>query len=303
MRIAISGSSGLLGKAFQEADRENRYTFYPLVRRDARHENEIKWDPEAGYCDAEKLEGMNAVIHLAGENVADGIWTQAKKERIRSSRIEGTALLVDTLLRLKTPPSVFICASATGYYGDRPNEILTENSRPGSGFLSEVCVEWEAEASKAKQAGIRTVLLRTGTVLSNRGGAFKLMRIPFSLGIGGRIGSGEQYWSWISLLDAVRAIDFCLLKQLEGPVNLVAPEVLTNKEFTATVAKSLHRLAFLPVPGFILEALLKDFAREALLASFRCQPKKLLDAGFSFKHETLDAALNDLVSDQEPLFL
>ena len=299
MKIAISGANGLLGRAIQEADTTGRHTFIRLVRHETDKDHEVQWDPQAEVCDTAGLEHLDAVIHLAGENVADGLWTKEKKKRIRDSRVSGTRLLVDSLLELKHPPSVFICASAVGYYGDRPGEELTEESAPGSGFLSDVCVAWEGEANRATQAPIRTVNLRIGLVLSARGGAFAKMKLPFSMGLGGPLGSGTQRWSWISLMDLVRSIYFCLEHNIEGPVNAVSPDPIENKEFTRILGKALSRPTILPAPSFALKLLLREFAEEALLADTACVPKKLLDHGFTFDDRDLQSLFTTLIENQE----
>jgi len=255
----------------------------------------IPWHPKQGQVDASLLEGFDAVIHLAGENIA-GRWNPAKKARIRISRIASTRFLAETLAGLRHPPTVFACASAIGYYGNRGDELLTEESSNGTGFMAEVCRDWEAATAPAQTAGIRTVNLRFGVVLDPSAGALHEMLLPFRLGLGGRIGSGNQFWSWISLLDTIAAILHTLEHpDLHGPINIVAPHPVRNHEFTAALAAVLHRPAVLPVPAFALRMFLGEMADEALLASVRVEPKKLVESSFEFLHPDLRQVLRELL--------
>ena len=292
MNIAISGSSGLIGKALATALERDGQRVLRLVRRAAQGPLEAEFNVETRRIDAEKLEGVDAVVHLAGENIAAGRWTTKQKERILASRVNGTRLLCEALAKLKTRPHVLISASAIGYYGDRGEESLTEASPSGTGFLAEVCREWEAATHPAQQAGIRVVQLRTGVVLSSDGGALPKMLTPFRLGLGGRIGSGRQYWSWIGLADLVRIIQFALQTPLlSDPVNAVAPQPVTNLEFTKTLGRVLHRPTIFPLPAFIARLMLGEMANELLLASQRVVPNKLRNQHFEFQHSDLESAL------------
>ena len=238
------------------------------------------------------LEGIDAAVHLAGENIASSRWTPAQKAKIRESRVAGTRLLAETLSKLKTPPKTLVCASAIGFYGDRSDQRLNEDSPPGTGFLADTCREWEAAAKPAADRGIRVVHLRTGVVLASQGGALAKMLTPFRLGIAGIIGSGQQYMSWISLDDLVAVISFALLKEtLRGPVNAVAPNPVTNHEFTKTLGRVLRRPTVFPMPAFAARLAFGEMADGLLLASTRVEPKRLMDAGFRFRFPALDAAL------------
>lgn len=290
MRIAISGSSGLVGSTLLPALREAGHSVTRLVRQSPRPDD-VLWDPSAGTIDVDKLEGVEAVIHLAGENIAGGRWTAARKARILESRVQGTRLLSESLARLQRPPHVLVSASAIGYYGDRADEELTEASPPGKGFLPEVCQAWEDATRPAAEGKIRVVNLRIGIVLSSRGGALAKMLLPFRLGVGGRVGSGNQYWSWITLAELVRVMQFAIDEnQLRGPVNAVAG-TCTNREFTRALGKVLHRPTFLPMPAFAARLALGEMADALLLASARVLPEKLRQSGYSFQHPDLDAAL------------
>lgn len=246
--------------------------------------------------DDKALDNCEAVIHLAGENIADGRWDEEKKRRVRDSRVKGTRFLAETLARLERPPEVFICASAIGYYGDRGDEVLTEESPPGSGFLPEVCCQWEAAAEEARRAGIRTLHMRTGLVLSRQGQLLKRMLIPFKIGLGGKIGDGRQWMSWIVIDDVVGAFLHVLENDtISGPVNVTAPQPVTNHEFTRTLGRVLNRPAFLTVPAFALRWAFGEMADELVLASARVEPRKLLDSGYKFLYPTLEAALRHLL--------
>ena len=296
MRILISGSSGLIGSVLVEALSAGGHRIGRLVRPGAdRGEDDAAWEPAAGRIDAGALEGFDAVVHLAGEPIA-GRWTAEKKRRIRDSRVVGTSLLCRTLSGLSHPPDVLACASAVGYYGSRGDEVLAEDAPPGTGFLPEVCVEWENATALASQAQIRVVSLRTAMVLSTAGGALKKMLAPFRLGLGGRIGSGEQYWSWITLADAVAAVGHVLAeKSLHGPVNLASPNPVTNRQFARALGRVLGRPALVPLPGFAARLLLGEMVDGMLLASARVEPGQLLASGFDFTDPLLAEALGRLL--------
>jgi len=296
MNLLVTGSTGLIGSALVPYLVEKEHSVTRMVRAVPRA-NEIRWDPVSGALDAADVEGFDAVVHLAGENIAGGRWTAEVKRRIRDSRVQGTRLLATLLARLHQPPKAFICASAIGYYGDRGQEVLREDSPPGRGFLADVCREWEEAARPAAEEGIRLVHLRIGLVLSAAGGALAKMLLPFRLGVGGRIGSGAQYWSWITLDDLVRIIDFSLLDRTwSGPVNAVAPCPVTNLEFTRTLGRVLARPTIFPLPAFAARMALGEMANDLLLASARVEPTKLLASGFEFLNPVLEPALRKVIS-------
>jgi uncharacterized protein (TIGR01777 family) len=292
-RVVVGGASGLIGTTLTAwlTDRGDRVL--PLVRHAPRTgSGEIPWDPDAGELQGAALEGTDAVVHLGGVNIASGRWSKKTKAAIRDSRIASTRLLSETLARLEKPPRAFICASATGYYGNRGAELLTEDSPPGDGFLPDLCRAWEAATEPARHAGIRVVNLRTGIVLSARGGALVRMLPAFKAGAGGVLGSGRQYMSWIALDDAVRVIEFVLkTESLAGPVNVVAPNPVTNREFTRTLGRVLKRPTFLPLPALAIRVLFGEMGRVLLLEGQRVHPAHLEQAGFSFHHVHLEDAL------------
>ncbi len=267
-----------------------------LVRRaGARVPDEVAWDPAAGRIDAPALEGVEVAIHLAGENIGARRWTAARKARIRESRVGGTRLLAEALARLRRTPRVLICASATGYYGPRGEEILIEESAPGTGFLAEVCRDWEAAAAPARDAGIRVAHLRSGLVLSRSGGALASLLPIFRAGLGGRLGNGRQFMPWMTLDDEVEAIIHVLNEDaVRGPVNFVSPHPVTNREFTATLGRVLRRPALVPVPAPVLWIALGEVAGE-LLGSQRVHPARLLATGYAFRHPDLEAGLRALL--------
>ncbi|MDA8178923.1 MAG: TIGR01777 family oxidoreductase [Desulfobacteria bacterium] len=294
MRVAITGSTGLVGSAVVPVLAESGYDVVRLLRRaPAPGEKAIRWDPERGVIDAAELEGLDAVIHLAGENVGSGRWTAARKAAIRDSRVNGTRFLCDALAGLARPPKTLVCASAIGYYGDRGEEVLTEESPPGAGFLPGVCREWEAASAAAARKGIRVVAMRIGMVLSPKGGALPRMLPLFRAGLGGVIGNGRQYVSWVALDDLVGIVLHALrCEDLRGPVNAVAPRPVTNREFTEALGKALSRPTPLPVPAFALRLAVGDEMADALLlASAWVVPKRLLDTGYAFRFPELPAAL------------
>jgi uncharacterized protein len=292
MRIAISGASGLIGSALTRALRVAGHETIALVRRAAR-EAEVQWSPTAP-PDASKLAGCDAIVHLAGKNIA-GYWTAKFKQEVRDSRVQGTQTLATAAaesFRRSGQPGVFIAASAIGYYGSRGDELLTEESAPGQGFLPEVSQEWEAATNPAREAGLRVVNLRFGVVLSRNGGALKSMLLPFRLGLGGRVASGRQYWSWVSLDDVVGVILFALENDsLRGPVNVVSPEPARNEEFVRALGETLHRPTIFPLPAFVVRALMGEMGEAALLGSARVEPAKLKSAGYQFRHPELKDAL------------
>jgi len=295
MRVAITGSSGLIGTALREALQARGDEPVRIVRSNPKS-NEILWDIDEGTIDAEGLEAIDAVVHLAGEGIGEAKWSPEQKKKILESRTLGTALLADTLAGLKTKPSVFVSGSAMGIYGDRGSEELREQSERGTGFLADVVAAWEAASQPAIDAGIRTAFIRTGVVLSKEGGALKEQLPFFKMGIGGKIGDGSQYWSWISITDQVNAILHIIDGDLAGPVNLTAPNPSTNAEFTTALGKALGRPTFLPTPKFAVELRLgKEAAKGLLYDSARVLPAALLDSGFEFEHPTLDEALGALL--------
>ncbi|MGH2688607.1 MAG: TIGR01777 family oxidoreductase, partial [Actinomycetota bacterium] len=267
--VVVAGSSGLIGTALVAALEAEGTSVVRLLRPGSPPaDNGAAWDPDAGTIDAAALEGADAVVNVAGAGVGDHRWTDAHKAAVLRSRVGTTALLAETLPTLSHPPAVFVSGSASGYYGDRGDDILDEDSGPGAGFLADVCRRWEGAAQPAAGAGIRTVQIRSGIVLSGAGGALGRLLLPFRLGLGGRIGSGRQWWSWISIHDEVDAIRHVIRTPgLSGPVNLTSPTPVRNDEFVATLGRVLRRPAFLPVPRFALRAALGDFADEGLLAS------------------------------------
>lgn len=290
--VALSGASGLLGSALRPVLTTAGWQVRPLVRRDAKP-GEVRWDPAAGTLDATALAGVSAAIHLAGESIAAGRWTEAKKAAIRSSRILGTRLLSESLARLPQRPEVLVSASAIGIYGDRGDALLNEDSPLGSDFLAEVVKEWEAATAPASDAGIRVVHLRLGIILARDGGALPRMARPFQLGAGGPIGSGRQWMSWIALDDAVRVVLEVLHNPAaRGPFNAVAPEPVRNADFAARLGEVLHRPALVPVPAFALRLLFGEMADAALLASQRVVPARLNALGFEFRHPSLREALH-----------
>jgi uncharacterized protein (TIGR01777 family) len=290
MRVAVSGSTGLIGTALVERLRREGHTVLRLVRSGKGGPGEVAWDPEAGTIDAAPLEGTDAVVHLAGENVGTR-WTKERKRRIRDSRVKGTRLISEAICRLAHRPRVLVQAAATGIYGDRGDEVLTEASAPGTGFLAKVGQDWEGASGHAESAGIRVVRLRFGVVLTAKGGAVERLLLPFKMGVGGRIGSGRQWMPWISLDDAVEVIMRALRDdRLRGSVNAVAGSA-RNEDFTEAFARALHRPALFPVPGFGLRAVFGQMADEALLSSQRAEPARLREIGHVFHHPTLDTAL------------
>ncbi|MDQ3686742.1 MAG: TIGR01777 family oxidoreductase [Acidobacteriota bacterium] len=301
MKIIVTGATGLIGSALVPALIADGHSVMCLVRGN----NSVlphpgtaaaRWNPEAGEIDASAIEGHDAAVHLAGENIADGRWTDEKKRRIIESREKGTRLIAETLAALNPRPKVLVSASAVGYYGDRGAETLDEGSSSGKDFVSEVCRKWEAAADPARAAGIRVVHLRIGMVLSGEGGALGKMLTPFKIGVGGKIGSGEQYMSWIALDDVVGAIKHALKDEsLRGAVNTVAPGVLTNTEFTKVLGSVLSRPTLFPVPAFAARLAFGEMADELLLSSTRVEPKRLRATNYQFAYPQLEAALRHVL--------
>ena len=294
--VAVTGASGLVGSALVTGLTSAGHRVVRVVRgagaASVAGQRLARWDPESGALEPSALAGADAVVHLAGESVAGGRWTEAKKRRIRSTRVDVTRRLAEALPRLERPPRLLVSASAVGYYGDRGSEILREDSAPGPGFLAEVCREWEAATDPAARAGIRVVRLRIGMVLSRRGGALGAMLTPFRLGAGGPVGSGVQWVSWIAIDDLVGAILHALATEaLAGPVNAVAPEPVTNRELARTLGRVLRRPALLPLPAVAARLLFGQMADELLLASARVEPARLRATGFTFRHARLEDAL------------
>jgi uncharacterized protein len=296
MKIIITGSSGLVGSSLIPflSTGGHHITRFTRSKTDAA-QGIAYWDPAKKKIDASKLEGFDAVVHLSGENVA-GRWTSEKKAEIENSRVNTTEFLCKNLAKLDKKPKVLVCASAIGFYGDRGDEILTEQSVAGSGFLAEVAKKWESATDIASKSGIRVVNIRFGVVLSPKGGALEKMLLPFQMGLGGKIGSGEQYISWISIDDAIGVIYYAITgDSIQGPLNAVSPNSVTNLEFTKTLGRVLNRPTIFPVPSFVLKFLFGEMAEETLLASARVEPSKLLSSGYEFLYPDLEVALRHLL--------
>ena len=296
MRVLLSGSHGLVGKALISRLNADKHEIFRLVRHAPSSESEIEWSPDRYSIAIARLEGFDAVIHLAGESIAEGRWSEEKKKRIRESRVKGTKLLSDALANLSRPPKTLIAASAIGFYGDRGDEILNETSPPGEGFLPDVCAAWEQATQLAMEKGIRVVNTRFGIILSKEGGALAKMLPPFRMGVGGRIGSGKQWMSWIALNDVIEGLNYALTNEsLRGPVNFVAPKPVTNAEFTKTLGRVLSRPTFFPVPAFAARLALGEMADALLLSSQRVEPTRLKDANYQFRFSGLREALSHLM--------
>ena len=296
MNILVTGASGLIGRAASSALAADGHRVTPL-RRGAGGGGPT-WQPEKGEINLAPASPIDAVLHLAGEGIAQR-WTPTVKQRIRESRVQGTRLLCEALAKLPQPPKALVCASATGFYGSRGDEWLDESSAPGTGFLADVCQEWEAAAAPAFKAGVRVVHLRFGIVLAKEGGALAKMLPAFKLGLGGRLGDGRAWWSWIAIDDLVRVIQLALTDDsLSGPVNAVAPNPVTNAEFTRALGRVLHRPAILPVPRFVIQTVFGEMGREALLGSARVRPAVLSKHGFIFQHGAIEPALHAILHPQ-----
>lgn len=299
MKALITGASGLIGTELQKALKEKGWELLLASRSEPKDDRHIKWTVEEGFRDEdlEQLEGLDAVIHLAGENVAGLRWTDEKKKAIRESRVLGTRTLIDAFTKLKNRPKTFIAGSAIGFYGNRGDDEMTEASPAGDGFLPAVCRDWEAESRRAEDLGIRTVLLRTGIVLSKDGGALGTMLLPFKMGVGGVVGSGKQWMSWISLEDQIRGMLFVLENEsIRGAVNLTSPNPATNEQFTKTLGEVLYRPTFLPLPEFAVGMIFGEMGDALLLDSTKVLPKRLEDAEFEFKFPELKPALEAAVA-------
>jgi uncharacterized protein len=298
MKVLIAGGSGLVGTALTISLRRDGHTVSRMVRPGSQTApGDVRWNPLSASVDVPAMEGFDAVVHLSGASIAGGRWTARRKQVLRSSRVDSTRVLVDALTHLKQPPRVFVCASATGFYGDRGDEVLTESSGNGNDFLSILCRAWEGEAARAAASGIRTVIMRFGIVLSVDGGALPRMLTPFRFAAGGRLGSGKQWMSWIALEDVVRVLRAAIDDaNWNGPVNLVAPEPVRNAEFTRVLASVLHRPAIFAAPALALRLALGEMADALLLSSQRVQPERLLQGGFTFRYENLEAALHAIVA-------
>jgi len=302
MRVLVSGSTGMIGSALVTGLTTSGHSVTRLVRPESQGSDHVEgidsvlWDPRALNIDQKKLAGFDAVVHLAGDSIAHGRWSAERKTELRNSRVPVTRMLAETLSKLKPKPKVFACASAIGYYGPRGSEALSESASKGSGFLADLCQDWEAATRPASDAGIRVVRLRTGIVLSPTGGALKQMLLPFQLGAGGIIGDGKQYYSWISLDDECGAIIYALeTESLSGPVNLTAPHPVTNKEFTKTLGTVLSRPTFIPIPSFGLRAIFGEMADELLISGQNVRPEKLENAGYPFRDLELEPTLRHLL--------
>jgi len=296
MKILIGGSHGLVGTALIKSLEAANHEVFRLVRHAPTSKTEVEWSPDRYSIALARIEGFDAVVNLAGESIAEGRWTDDKKRRIRESRVKGTKLLGDALANLTIPPQAFICASAIGYYGNRGDEILTETSSAGDDFLSDVCAEWEQATALATEKGIRVVNARFGVILDTNGGALKKMLPPFRIGVGGKLGNGKQWMSWIALADVVGALNFALTNEsLRGPINFVAPSPVTNAEFTETLGKVLSRPTLFPIPAFGIKLLFGEMGEALLLGGQRVAPKRLMSEGYQFRYAQLEAALSHIL--------
>jgi uncharacterized protein (TIGR01777 family) len=292
MKIAITGASGMVGAALTSRLGNSGHEILAIGRSAKQDAHHLPWDPASGKLDRSRLEGLDAVIHLAGEGIANGRWTAARKAALRDSRVLSTQLLCESLAALSRPPAVLVSASAVGFYGSRGDEILDEGSAMGEGFLPGVCRDWEAETSHAQRAGIRVVQIRIALVLSRHGGALAKMLLPFRLGLGGRLGDGRQWMSWIALHDLVRVIEHAIADEnLAGPINAAAPQAVTNAEFTKALGAAVSRPTIFPLPAFVIRLLFGEMGERLLLEGQRVRPRRLLDAGFVFEAPTLERGL------------
>jgi len=289
MKIAITGSTGLIGTALSAALSASGHDLVRLVRREPSGPGEARWDIEAGTIDTDTLQDVDAIVHLAGENIGQR-WSDGVKQRVRDSRVNGTRLIAETAARLPNKP-VLLCASGAGFYGNRDDDEVDESAARGDGFLSDVVDQWEAAADPARAADVRTVHLRQGIVLARQGGALQRLLLPFKLGVGGKVGSGKQWWSWVSLDDTVAAYLFALEHPLEGAVNVTAPGATTNLEFTKALGRALHRPTILPLPAFAVKAAFGQMGKEMLLEGQRVAPTKIVKAGFAFNLPDIDSGL------------
>jgi uncharacterized protein len=296
MKVLVSGAKGLVGDALTKSLIKDGDQIVSLVRRATSSESEIEWHPNQAELDISKLEGFDVVVHLAGESIASGRWTDEKKQKIVDSRVKGTTLLSEKLAQLSNPPSTFISASAIGYYGNRGDELLTEQSSAGNDFLSGVCTAWEKATSAAETKGIRTIHARFGIILDTEGGALKQMLMPFRMGVGGKIGDGKQWMSWIALDDVIRGLKYLIDKpSVKGAVNFVAPHPVTNAEFTKVLGQAVSRPTIFPMPAFAARLAFGEMADALLLSSAKVQPKVLREHGFEFEFPTLQGALTKIL--------
>lgn len=301
MKVLITGSSGLIGSALIESLAANGHEVIRLLRKKFAKDSPF-WDPENGVVKLDDVGDIVAVVHLAGDNIAEGRWNDRKKGRILNSRVRGTKLLSEFFSASNHRPRVIVSASAVGFYGDRGEELVDETSGPGNGFLADVCKQWEGATSSAVDAGIRVVNVRFGVVLSAAGGALKKMLLPFRMGLGGVIGTGEQYMSWVSIDDVVGMIQYVIENDsMRGPVNLVAPNSVSNREFTKTLGRVLRRPAIFPMPAFAARIAFGEMADELLLSSTRVLPRKLTDSGYKFRHPELGDALEHLLKEVDSI--
>lgn len=296
MKVLVTGATGLIGSALCPFLTTGGHEVYRLTRSTPTEPNDIPWTPERGDLPKARLEGLDAVVHLAGENIAGARWSEKVKARLRSSRIEGTKLLCESLAQLQRPPKTLVCASAIGFYGDRGADLLNESAQAGTGFLADLCRDWEAATEPARAKGIRVVNLRIGVVLSTKGGGLAAMLTPFKLGGGGVVGSGRQFWSWIAIDDVVGSIHHCLMNdRMSGPVNATAPNPATNYDFTKTLGRVLGRPTVLPMPGWAARLALGEMANDLLLGSARVMPNRLSESGYQFQFPTLEGSLRHLL--------
>lgn len=298
MRILITGASGLIGKALQGSFKEKGCEMLLASRKEPKSKNEIQWNADTGFADEDlpRLESLDAVVHLAGESISALRWTDEKKKAIRDSRVHGTRTLIEAFARLEKKPEVFVSSSALGFYGDRGDDEMTETSSAGDTFLAVTTKEWESESRRAEDMGIRTVLMRNGIVLSKDGGALGTMITPFKMGVGGVVGSGEQWMSWVSLDDVIAIINFAIENdKIRGAINVTSPNPVTNEEFTKTLGEVLYRPTFLPLPEFAVNLVFGEMGDALLIDSTKVIPKRLLDAGFKFEFPDLKAALEHAI--------
>jgi uncharacterized protein (TIGR01777 family) len=292
MKILITGSHGLVGKTLISELVKDGHEIVSLVRHKSEGASEIEWHPNQRSIDSERVSGFDVVVHLAGESIASGRWTDEKKRKIRESRVDGTTLLSRALAQSSKAPAAFISASAIGYYGNRADELLNEKSAPGNDFLAEVCVAWERATGEAEARGVRTVHARFGIILDQEGGALAKMLTPFRMGVGGRIGDGKQWMSWIALVDVIKGLKFVIENEsIAGPVNFVAPNPVTNGEFTKTLGDALSRPTLFPMPSFAVRLAFGEMADALLLSSAKVEPKRLQESGYRFEFENLQPAL------------
>jgi uncharacterized protein len=301
MKVLVTGATGLVGSELVPFLNKQGHDVYRLTRGKAHEAHDIVWDPARNQLPKARIEGAEVVVHLAGENIAGKRWNPAVKNELRRSRVEGTRLLCETLTQLDTLPKTLICASAIGFYGDRGSELLNETSAAGTGFLADVCRDWEAACEPARVKGIRVVNLRIGVILSQKGGALTKMLPPFKMGVGGVMGSGNQYWSWIAIDDLVGVIHHCITHdKMSGPVNATAPSPVTNYDFTKTLGSVIGRPTIFPMPGFAARIALGEMANELLLASAKVMPNRLSESGYQFLYPSLEPALRHLLAPQSP---